>query len=390
MSTAAYLALTVIPALASLLTLVTTGLGIARLRRLVDVQTEDRETWPSVALITPACNEQERAEAAIGSMLAVDYPNLDIIAVDDRSTDATGAILDRLAAESDRMQVLHIDTLPDGWLGKVHALDRGVEAASADWLLFMDADSHLAPGALRRAVSYAEEGRFDFLTAIPTVLSAGPVADAVFAAALAAMSLGSRMWSVETSDEKGCIGGGAFNLVRRSAYDRSEGLRWLRLEVADDFGMCLLIKRAGGKAGVVNGAGDLTIQWYSSFGEMKRLLQKNFFAITSRFSVARSVLQATVLAWIGLLPVALLLPVDDPALYAIPLVGTLLHIASTLWVSSLTKRPGIGGWLPHIGLLATAFMILRASWIGVRIGGVSWRGVVYRREELARMQRVKL
>src|SRR4051794_14286975 len=121
----------------------------------------DREPdggWPTLAVLFAARDEEGMVGEATRSMLAQDYPGLEVIAVDDRSVDATGAILDAIAAEDGRLRVVHVRELPPGWLGKTHALQGGSEATSARWLLFTDADVVLGPGALRKAVAFAEAG----------------------------------------------------------------------------------------------------------------------------------------------------------------------------------------------------------------------------------------
>ena len=107
----------------------------------------------------PACNEAAHLESAARTILDQDYPQLEIILVDDRSSDGTGALIDLLAREDARVKAIHIDKLPDGWLGKVHALQRGVERAEGEWLLFTDADVHFAPTMLRRAVAYVTHSK---------------------------------------------------------------------------------------------------------------------------------------------------------------------------------------------------------------------------------------
>ena len=121
----------------------------------------------------PACNEADTLGAALGTLLAQDYPALEILLVNDRSTDGTGDIVDRLAASDPRITALHVRELPQGWLGKVHALHVASERARGDWLLFTDADVHFAPGALRRAVAVARVHQLDHLTCVPNVTTHG-------------------------------------------------------------------------------------------------------------------------------------------------------------------------------------------------------------------------
>src|SRR6185503_735296 len=111
--------------------------------------------WPKLTVVIPACNEAEHIESAAKTLIAQDYPDLEIILLNDRSTDTTAAIIDRLARDDNRVKAIHIETLPAGWLGKVHALDQGVARAQGEWILCTDADVHFAPGILRQAVAFA-------------------------------------------------------------------------------------------------------------------------------------------------------------------------------------------------------------------------------------------
>src|SRR5678816_2035205 len=117
--------------------------------------------WPRVSLIVPACNEETTLAAAMQAKLACDYADLEVVLVEDRSTDTTPRIADELAARDPRVRVIHLTQLPAGWLGRVHALDQGVRAATGEWLLFSDADVHLSPTVLSRIVASAEAAGSD-------------------------------------------------------------------------------------------------------------------------------------------------------------------------------------------------------------------------------------
>ena len=135
--------------------------------------------WPAVSVIVPACNEAANIESAVATLIRQDYPNFELILVDDRSTDGTGTIIDRFAASDQRIHALHVQVLPDGWLGKVHALERAVEAAKGDWLLFTDADVHFNAATLRRAVGFAVDRQLDHLALAPLALQASFLLDIV-------------------------------------------------------------------------------------------------------------------------------------------------------------------------------------------------------------------
>ena len=170
----------VVSALGMLASLLWLGQLLAVVRRrkpshwLADTADAEPEGgWPGLTVIFAARDEAAHVEAATRSILAQDYPALEVIAIDDRSMDATGAILDRLEADDRRLRVVHVRELPPGWLGKTHALHTAAATASSTWLLFTDADVAFAPGALRRAIAWAECDGADHLTVVPEFIVEG-------------------------------------------------------------------------------------------------------------------------------------------------------------------------------------------------------------------------
>ena len=119
---------------------------------------------PRISILFAARDEEEKLAAALATLMEIDYPGLEVIAVDDRSKDATGAILDEFAAAHPRLRVVHISQLPSGWLGKPHALQNAYEASTGDWLLFTDADVRFKPDILRRSIALAKARNLDHLT----------------------------------------------------------------------------------------------------------------------------------------------------------------------------------------------------------------------------------
>ena len=169
------------------------------------------QTWPKLSVVIPACNEAAALESALGSVLEQDYPELEIILIDDRSTDGTAAIVDRMAAADPRILRYHVEQLPEGWLGKVHALDLGAAKAGGSWLLFTDADVHMAPGALRRAIAYAAHHSIDHLAAVPDLWPSSLLVDANMALFCRTFAVAMRLWAV--ADPKS------------DAFDRRRGLQ---------------------------------------------------------------------------------------------------------------------------------------------------------------------
>jgi len=203
--------------------------------------------WPKVSIIVPACNEENHIEAAIRSRLALDYPNLEIIALNDRSTDRTGQILDNMARHDERLKVVHIHQVPDGWLGKVHALHQGVKQASGEWYLFTDADVYFSTLLLRRAVAYVSGHCVDHLVCIPRVRTHGFWLNVAIRTFFLIFCINARLAAVNDKDSKFPAGVGAFNLVEADLFHRTPGFEWLRMEPVDDYGLGVMLKQAGGR-----------------------------------------------------------------------------------------------------------------------------------------------
>ncbi len=149
--------------LAWLSRLVAAGFGMRKVADISQPQwnltPETPESGPRVSIVVPACNEQQDIARTLTQLLALDHPNYEIIAVNDRSTDRTGEVMDSVLATSnaqDRLKIIHVQTLPEGWLGKAHAMWTAASQAKGDWLLFTDADVLFKPDSLRRALAYAE------------------------------------------------------------------------------------------------------------------------------------------------------------------------------------------------------------------------------------------
>ena len=364
---------------------------VRRCPQLAEVDAKDPSSWPTLSVVVPARDEALTIDPAVASLLAQDFPNLQVVLVDDRSSDATGTVIDRLAAKDSRVAAVHVRELPDGWLGKVHALQRGVERASGDFILFTDADIHFAPGVLRRAIAWSEAERLDHLAVLAEVTSPSLWVAACVAASSRGLIGLARPWEATDPRSAKAIGTGAFNLVRRSAFERTPGFEWLRLEVADDIGLGLMMKRWGGRPGLLIGRGQVRHETYPTIADAVRGLEKNGFAQGARFSAWRG--SALVgLAVVGAFaPFAAFLPVGLPWL---PLLGagTLAVFATAARI--LTRAFGaplmsVLASLP-LGDLLMAYVIARATLLGVRRGGLVWRGTTYPTTLLRPGQRVTM
>jgi len=344
--------------------------------------------WPAVSIIVPACNEADRLEGAMQSLLALDYPTLEIVLVEDRSTDETPAIADRLGDEEPRLEVVHIEELPDGWLGKVHALDRGLERASGDWYLFTDADIHYEPDLLRRAIRAGLARQADHLSLVPEMRTTG-FWHASLVSAFVTAFIAVTPTSTEREETETPVGMGTFNLVRRSAFERTEGFEWLRMEIADDAGVGLLINRHGGRS-LFGLAGDgLAMDVYDSFSDAVAGFEKNAFPIMAGYSWLRVVTGVAVCVACVCGPIVGVVRPDLGAWpFSMAAVGGLAMLAV---VGADRLGRSIGSFLATpIAQLILAYGIVRSAVVCTLQGGIEWRGTSYPLEELRRMRRVEL
>ncbi len=357
--------------------------------RLEDVRPPDPAVWPRVSLIIAACDEGDTIEAAMASRLREDYPDLEFILVDDRSTDDTGRIIDRVAASDPRVKPLHIRSLPDGWLGKVHAMHQAVQVATGDWLLFTDADVHFAPGTIRRTIANCLHRNLDHLAAFPAMQSSTFWLDVVMAGFLRLFFLGIRAWAVEDPASKACIGIGAFNLVRRTAFDRTEGFPWLKLELGDDVALGMLLKSHGCRSSFVNARKHVSVRWYSSVRQMARGAERGGYTVLARFSLFRAISLGMAMLALELAPFLAMFALGMPVVQIAGAIAAVVALATTVAVSLWMDRPILPALLlPAASAILSGF-VLRAGYLGYHRGGILWRGTLYKSEVLRAGARVQ-
>jgi glycosyltransferase involved in cell wall biosynthesis len=342
------------------------------------------EAMPRLSIVVPVRDEQEHVAAALASFAAQDYENLEIIAVDDRSRDASGEITERAAAETTaarpwlRFEVLHLRELPAGWLGKTHAMWLAAERASGDWILFTDADVRLRPDALRRALAYAEEVKADHLVLFPTHALETFGERMALAGFGLLFVFGHRPWKVSDPKAKDSMGMGSFNLVRKSVYESIGSFRALRLEVVDDMKLGERVKTCGFSQHNVLGPGLLELHWGKGARGIVRNLTKNLFAVLD-YRWPRALGACFLWLTLNLLPFlgVWLAPGWSKAGFALAVA------AIAMLYTGMDSRISPAYALLHpVNSLIIAYALLRSMAATLWHGGVMWRGTKYSLEEL--------
>jgi glycosyltransferase involved in cell wall biosynthesis len=336
-----------------------------------------------VSIIVPARNEEEDIEQGLSGLLGLDYENYEVIAVNDRSTDRTGEIMEKVAASPaahGRLRVVHVSELPSGWLGKTHAMWTAGLQASGDWLLFTDADVLFKPDVLRRALAYAESENADHVVVFPRIIMKRPGEKMMIAFFQTLFTFGHRPWRVADPDTKDHMGVGAFNLVSRTAYEAVGTYKALRMEVLDDMKLGKVVKNARFRQRNVFGDDLISIRWAKGAMGVVDNLTKNFFAVLS-FQWWRTVVSAFGLLFLNLGPFLGIWLAHGwaRAPYAVALASMFLIYLGMSFKSSI---PPYYFLLHPVSTMMFEYTLIRSMVLTLRDDGVTWRGTRYPLEEL--------
>ncbi|MBA61717.1 MAG: hypothetical protein CMJ76_05060 [Planctomycetaceae bacterium] len=338
------------------------------------------DRWPSVSIIFAAKDEQREIEQAVRSMLKIEYPNLQYTAVNDRSADKTGEILDRLAEEDERLNVVHIDELPNGWLGKNNALHLAATATDTDYLLFTDADVSFDAECVRRAVSYTEHHGTDHLTMFPKVPMPSLILNAFVVFFFKMFVVYYQAWRVSNPNSQAFLGIGAFNLLRNSVFREVGGFERIRMEVVDDLMLGKLIKQSGYQQQAVIARDDISVPWYGSVREMVVGLDKNTYAGVD-YNPFKWIVMLVFVTLAFLWPfMGIFMFIDNLQLLFAAICGVL--IISSAWMAMRMRVNPFAALCVPLIIMIFLFIIARAGIIFYIRGGIKWRDTLYTKQQL--------
>ena len=345
--------------------------------------------WPALSLVVPACNEAGTIRSAVESLLKIDYPKIEFVLVNDRSTDATGEILNEFAARDARIKVVHIEHLPEGWLGKVHALSEGTKLAKGEWILFTDADVHYREFTMKKAITICVQRTLDFLCVTPAIHSSSVALKAFISQFLQNAAVAVNLKNINDPLKADCLGAGAFNLVRRQALENSKGFDWLRLEVIDDIGLAQTLKESGARLSVMSGIDEVELEWYPNLKAFIHGVEKNSFSAFQYSLKALGVYIA--ISWLTLLGFTLVPWLTDNLIasaFVFACTVFYMAMASMQLTRAVEMNPLLILWYPITSVMLP-LIVLRAAVLTLKQKGIYWRKTFYALDELKKNQRIK-
>jgi len=355
-------------------------------RQLADVSPEPPADPPLLSAIVPARNEVHNIERCARSILASDYPALELIIVDDHSTDGTGELAREIAAADPRVRVVTPPPLPDGWFGKQWACTTGASAARGDILAFFDADTHQTPDFLGRAVNVIRENGADMFTGMGAQEMGSfwerIVQPQVFSMMLLRYGGTERMNRSRRAEEK--IANGQCILITRAAYDEMGGHAAVRQFVAEDMALAQRFFRGGKRVVAVMAEESFSTRMYTSLRELVHGWSKNMF-VAGFDAMPGGRLGRRIYPWIMLTPAVMGL-IPPIALFAgltglgsddVRLFGAISSSALLLWWIAMYH--GIRGPLRYallypLGAGVLFYILMLALILGRR---VQWKGRKY-------------
>ncbi len=349
--------------------------GFNQLKNLSTQPCLEQSQLPTVSIILTALNEEKDLENTLLALNNLNYPNFEIIAVNDRSTDKTADILTRLQKKLPRLKVYHINTLPQDWFGKNHGLHVASQYATGEWILFTDADVLMEKDALLKAMSYTLQNKLDHLTIFECHSQQRFWLNILLLGHYITYSMVMKPWRIRYSWSKKSLGHAAFNLVKRKSYEDCGGHQPISLECLDDLKLGELLKKNGYSQDTVDGKDLVKREWYCSVKEMISGMEKNSFAFYN-YRLLALIRDLILVIFVFIFPLVI----------AVSCAGWLrwvsaLDIALTLFISAYVAKHfrvklRYAMFYP-LAICMLTYSILNSVIATYRNKGVIWRGTHY-------------
>ncbi len=357
----------------------------------LDHYKESKEYNALLSIIIAVKDEEDHISSTLETLGHIKDLDYELIVVNDRSTDQTGKIIEDHAKNNSRIKFTHIESLPEGWLGKVNALQQGQLQASGEFILFMDGDVEVNESVLTRSLTLMESKRLDHLTIMPEVPCPTFFLGLLVSTSQLLFTLSARTWlSIEERPLKCVKGIGPYNMVRKSALDASEGLEWLKLDISDDVALSHLIAKSGGRSLYIRASKEgPRFPWYRDGIHMMKGLEKNIVGGFTNYNIPVFFMVSTMACLPFLIPLLALL-YATPLSISLALVALLFNLVFALKVKKYMDHKISTLFFYPFGILLINLIMIRAAYICYSQGGIYWSGTFYPLSDLKKGIRVKL
>jgi chlorobactene glucosyltransferase len=356
---------------------------------IVEPATPPATNAPLISICIPARNEENNIRNCVESALGQDYPNIEVIVLDDRSTDSTLIQLREIASYDSRLLTINGSELPEGWAGKPHALFQASAAAHGEWLCFVDADTFLASQAISSCYAKAIETKADLFTTMNEQILGSFWEKVVMPLVMTALSVGFSPRKVNDPNNRDAIANGQFIMIRRTVYDAIGGHENVKDQIVEDKAISEQVKWNGYRLVVADGTKVIRTRMYTSLPSMWEGWTKNIYLglsdhpamlMLGAFGATLSVIAALFLpvwpllginwylnngGWLAIAVIVQSLVVWGSLIYARARVASKMNISA--WYA-LTTPLGAGVF---------AAMMLTSAWKVISGQGVTWRGRKY-------------
>lgn len=347
---------------------------------------------PKISIVIAVKDEEKLIGKTLVNLKKIAYPNLEVIIVNDRSTDMTKELIENFVQSNLRFKVVNVTILPQGWLGKVNALNEGTKIASGEFLLFMDPGAEFDDELLIATVKICNEKNLDHLSIMPQIYSNSILLEVLMATSyLFYVSTGKPWMPIEKRPPSAAKGAGVFNFIRRDfLFKNTKGLEWLKMEVVEDVGLAQMIASAGGRSHFMSsGSFKFEFKWYQTLNEMIIGLEKNTMGALAGYNFCKAAAISLLSFACPVYPLVAFLLYHRSLLFSCGIIYFIVNIVFAYMARKLSKRSVITLFMLPVGMAIMGYILLRSSIICLRNGGIYWSGTLYPIRALREGKRVK-
>ncbi len=353
--------------------------------RLRPEKNEDTSELPRVSVIVPARNEENNIGSCLETLVAQTHKDIEIIVVDDNSSDRTGEIIKQAAAKDSRIKLIQITELPEGWTGKCNAMNQAILQGkpTGEWLLFTDADTLHNPGSISTGLKFARKQEVDFLTLVPHLGAHSFWEKLMQPTMFALIAVFNKPKAINDPDRPEAFANGQYMLVRREAYQKSGGHDAVCGKILDDSELARSVVRAGYRMFVAQGRDLFSTRMYMSLADLIEGWTKNFYMILES-RVAKIFLAGfvallfsmwpAVFGWLSVIGLGFKLTFW-PTIWFVVVIGIYLGV---MLLQFMLRH--LNDWYPlyapfaPLANLVAVYILVRSAWRNARGRGVSWKG----------------